>query len=71
MDNSDFRFSVNSLNTLKEYFRSLKKYQISEEIEIIKTLIVTQDKELKKTKRDNKKIRLEMIKLLSEKRMIK
>ena len=61
MTDSEFKFCVNGLNKLKDYF---KPQEVKDDIEFIKLILVTQDKEIKKLKRANKILRLENIKLI-------
>jgi hypothetical protein len=65
MTDTDFKFCIKGLNTLKGYF---KKPEVKQDIEFIKLILVTQDKEIKDLKRANKTLRLENIKLIRSKK---
>jgi hypothetical protein len=68
MDIAEFKFCVEGINKLKDFFRRSKKLQLVEDLEYIKLLIVTQDKEIKDLKRKLKTLRLENIKLIRSKK---
>jgi len=65
MTDPEFKFCVNGLNKLKDYF---KQPEVKNDIEFIKLILVTQDKEIKDLKRANKTLRLENIKLIRGKK---
>ena len=61
---NDTTFVIKGLQKLKEYFKNNPALQ--NDIQYMKMLVVTQEKELKRLRVSNKNIRLDLIKALSK-----
>lgn len=68
MNNTDMNFLLVSFGKLKAYFNKIKMPRVCDDLEYMKLLVVSQDKELSRVKDQLWEVRKENIKLIAERR---